>query len=311
MTTQMVFLVGGMGTRLGARASGLPKPLQPVAGKPFLRHLIEDARRYGITRFLLLAGHLGQFVEECFAADADVTTLIEPAPLGTGGALRFATDDLDDTFLMGNGDSFFRFNLLDLARPPAAVNWLGKLALRHIAHADRYGMVELDGAVVRGFRERGEGGAGLINGGVYLLRREIVDLIGEGAVSLERDVFPALAQAGRLAGAVYDGPFLDIGVPDALDEAQNVVPAMRRRPALVITEHMAQDGAAVKRANDAGLYVYVSNAASVAKLNTALTPLGAHLDGVASDANTDPNVEHCVSLADAAGLDAALARFSG
>jgi D-glycero-D-manno-heptose 1,7-bisphosphate phosphatase len=273
----MVLLAGGMGTRLGARSASVPKPLQPVDGRPFLRHLIEDARRYGVTHFLLLAGHLGALVAETFAADSDVEVLIEPAPLGTGGALRFARERLAQTFFMANGDSFFRFNLLDLAAPLSR-DCIGRLALRRVSDADRYGVVDLDGARVRGFRERGEGGAGLINGGVYLLQRAIVDAVGEGPVSIERDVFPRLAAAGRLAGAVYDGPFIDIGVPDSLDAAQSFVPEMRRADALVMPAALAVAAPdAVKRANDVGLYVLLEDG-DAASVNAALHPHGAHID---------------------------------
>lgn len=220
LTTQMVFLVGGKGTRLGAMSADLPKPLQPVAGKPFLRHLIDYARRAGMQRFLLLAGHLGEKVEAEFADDADVSVLIEPEPLGTGGALRFAQAQLDETFLMANGDSFFRVDLHALATPPSLPHWVGKLALRRIENADRYGVVEIEGERITGFRERGAGGAGVINGGVYLLRRELAYQISPGFTSLERDVFPSYAAQGRLAGAICEGPFIDIGIPETLATAQ-------------------------------------------------------------------------------------------
>jgi D-glycero-alpha-D-manno-heptose 1-phosphate guanylyltransferase len=85
--------------------------------------------------------------------------------------------------------------------------------------------VRLDGARVTGFAEKAEGaGAGLINGGVYWMRREAVETLPPGPASLERDVFPALAAAGRLAGRVYEAPFIDIGVPAALALAQTYVP---------------------------------------------------------------------------------------
>ncbi len=220
----MVFLVGGLGTRLGARSRDLPKPLQPVVGKPLLEHLMDYARGFGVRRFLLLAGHLGDIVREKFASD-DVEILIEPAPLGTGGALRFAREKLDETFLMANGDSFFGIDLFDLAQPPQG-DWQGKLALRRVADASRYGVVDLAGARITGFQERGPAAPALINGGVYLLRREIAERIGEGPQSIERDVFPGLAREGLLLGKEYDGPFIDIGIPDDLDRAQAELPGM-------------------------------------------------------------------------------------
>jgi D-glycero-D-manno-heptose 1,7-bisphosphate phosphatase len=315
-TTQLVLLAGGRGTRLGDHSKTTPKPLIPVAGKPFIQHLIEEFRRFGFTRCLILAGHLGDQVERFAEAKpvegVAIDVLIEPEPLGTGGALRFAKERLEESFLLTNADSLFAFNYLDLVRPPEEPGWLAKMALRWVEPADRYGVVETDGTRVSAFRERGESGArGLINGGIYLLKREIAHEIGPGMVSLEREIFPALAPQGRVFGAIYDGPFIDIGVPDALVASAQFVPDILTRPAVfldrdgVLNEdsgyvHKPEDfhwipgaKAAIKALNDAGyLVIVVTNQAGIARglydeatmhalhrwINDELRLCGAHID---------------------------------
>ncbi len=316
--TQCVILVGGLGTRLGDRLAGLPKPLVPVGGKPFLGYLLWHAKRFGFRRVLLLAGHRSQAIVEFIAGlpedpAFEVELVVEPAPMGTGGALRFAADRLEDRFFLLNGDSVFDFNWLDLvavaARQPEAQAILG---LRRQADASRFGVVEVDGERVTGFRERGDASGGLINGGVYLLHRSVAEGAPEKG-SFEAEVLPALAAQGKVAGRGQEGFFLDIGIPDALDAAQALVPESLRRPAIFFDRdgvlnidhgyvHRAEDFewtenaiAAVKAANDRNLFTFlVTNQAGVARgfydedavrllhahVQETLRAHGAHLDDI-------------------------------
>ena len=121
MGFQCAILVGGLGTRLGEKTKTTPKPLLEVGGAPFLETLIGEARRRGFDEFILLAGHRSEAVQ-AFLTDRDIENRfacrmdlsIEPAPLGTGGALVHALDRLRDDFLVLNGDTWFDFNWLDL-----------------------------------------------------------------------------------------------------------------------------------------------------------------------------------------------------
>ena len=284
---QATILVGGRGTRLGALTDSIPKPMVPVAGRPFLDWLIEEVARFGFRRITLLAGHLGQMIADRYDGTslrgAAIDVAIEPEPLGTAGGLRLFADRLDDSFLLLNGDTRFDVNLLDL--PLHAGDALATLALRRTAPGARYGTVEVDGAGrIDGFAARSTERGGPINGGIYLLRKAILGHIGDGAVSMEWDVFPRLAAAGALRGALYDGDFIDIGIPEDLARAQSKIPAMARRPAAFLDRdgvliedtgwpHKPEDarwipGAAqaVKRLNDAGWLVFVvTNQAGVAR----------------------------------------------
>ncbi len=226
MLTQAVLLVGGKGTRLGSLTSSTPKPLLMVNGKPFLDHLVAQFRRAGVSRFLLLAGYLSEQIESyCEAhrqAGLDIQAVAEPEEAGTGGAIAYAAPYLDDTFLVSNGDSFFDVDMNALISVPPSSNWLGKIALRTVPDAGRYGAVTLAEGKVTGFAERGGAAAGLINGGIYMLRREILRDIPPPPCSIEREVFPRLAAEGRLWGIEGNGMFIDIGVPQDFERAQTM-----------------------------------------------------------------------------------------
>lgn len=229
---QAVILVGGRGTRLGALARDVPKPLVEIApGVAFLDILLSRLARRGVRHCVLLAGHLGALVEQRYAGasvgEARIAVLREGAPAGTGGALALAAPALAQLFFMLNGDSLFDFDLQALGKTMRAGD-VGALALRTIDDPARYGAVNcVDGRIVR-FREKQTDlkGPALISAGIYLLRREVLDAIGPAPCSIEADVFPKLAEADRLAGATFDGYFIDIGLPDTLAQARNDLPRL-------------------------------------------------------------------------------------
>jgi D,D-heptose 1,7-bisphosphate phosphatase len=233
---QCVILVGGLGTRLGALTAACPKPLLPVNGKPFLDTVLWHVARFGFERVLLLAGHQADMVVDyagrCPHRDRLMIEVVaDPSPLGTAGAIRHSADMLDATFLLLNGDSIFDFNWLDLVPLLGASSAIVTMALRRLADASRFGAADLNGDRISGFRDRGDPAGGFINGGVYLMRREIVaDLPVRG--SLESDVLPVLAKRGEVRGKPYSGFFLDIGVPAAYAAADSLVANHVRRPAV-------------------------------------------------------------------------------
>ena len=226
MLRQMVFLVGGRGTRLGALTSDTPKPLLAVAGRPFLDILIESSLGQGFDHILLLAGFCGEQIEAYAAGwrnrGADVKCIVEREAAGTAGALHHARDRLDETFILANGDSFFGIDLRALAEAGSGQAWNARLALRAHADAGRYGAIQTSGERITAFREKAASGAGLINAGIYLLHRAILDAVPPPPSSLEQDVFPEQAAQGLVYGKVFEGPFIDIGVPEDLQRAQTL-----------------------------------------------------------------------------------------
>ena len=240
---QCAILAGGLGTRLGALTATTPKPILPVGDRPFLAWLMREFVRFGVEEFLLLTGHLSDRLAESLAGiaatlprPARIVISEEPAPAGTGGALFHARDRLDERFLLCNGDSLFDFNLAtllaDAARDPDET--VGRIVLRRLEDASRYGVVETDGERVRAFRERAEPGApGTINAGIYLLDRRVLEHVTP-VCSLERDVLPGLAARGALRGTLACGYFVDIGVPEDLARARRDLPGRLHRPALFL-----------------------------------------------------------------------------
>jgi D,D-heptose 1,7-bisphosphate phosphatase len=315
---QCVILIGGLGTRLGALTANCPKPLLRTGNAPFLEELIWQAKRFGFRQVLLLAGYHAEIVVDyiksrAFDSAIKIGVVIEPEPKGTAGALRFAAERLAPRFLLLNGDSMFDFNWLDLVpfcadKPHCLVG----MALRSNADTSRYGVVECDASRVIGFRERGGRTNGIVNGGVYLLSRDILGSLPETG-SLERDVLPQLAAQGQVYGRIYDGFFIDIGTPESFAAADELVRRNKRRPAVFFDRdgvmnfdhgyvHRIEDfkwiaGAidAVKLANDRGFYVFiVTNQAGVASsfyseeqvrtlhdyMQRTLRAHGAHLDDI-------------------------------
>jgi D-glycero-D-manno-heptose 1,7-bisphosphate phosphatase len=241
--TQCAVLVGGLGTRLGALTAATPKPLLPCGGRPFLAWLLREFVRFGITDFLLLTGHLSEAVEQA-AADiqaslpraATVTLSQEPFRAGTGGAVFHARDRLDQRFLLCNGDSLFDCNLARLLAAAAddRPDVTGRMVLRQLDDASRFGVVALEDDRVTAFRERPPPGTGgVINGGIYLFHRSLVDSLSPSC-SLEADAMPGLAAQGALRGVLADGYFRDIGVPDDFAAAQTELPALLHRKALFL-----------------------------------------------------------------------------
>lgn len=233
---QAVFMVGGKGTRLGSLTQNTPKPLLEIApGIRFLDVLLEEAARRGFTDILLLAGHMGDQVESAYAGreirGARINVLREQEPQGTGGAVRFARDHLQERFLLGNGDSLFDINLRALAEP-LPDGRLVRVALREVPDPARFGAVEIEGPLVTTFREKSTDlkGPALINGGLYLMDRTLADMI-DGPCSIEMDVFPKLVADRRVEGREFKGYFIDMGLPDTYEQAKREVPARRARPA--------------------------------------------------------------------------------
>jgi D-glycero-D-manno-heptose 1,7-bisphosphate phosphatase len=229
---QAVILVGGMGTRLGALTAGAPKPLLSVGGKPFLDYLVTRCRIAGVRRIVLLAGYLSEqvtaYASTARTSDLEIEVVIEDVPLGTAGALAQAGHMLDSRFLMMNGDSLFDCDWSALIADVSTAA-TGLLALREMPDAGRYGKVEVDGSRIVAFHEKqANAGAGLVNGGLYLLDRSVLDLIQPGPSSLERDVFPVLVARKRLEGRVLPGAFIDIGVPEDFERSQTLVPQWTR-----------------------------------------------------------------------------------
>jgi len=221
---QAVILVGGRGTRLGALTDQTPKPMLQVGGVPFLEYLLLQLKSHGIRKILLCVGYLAGAFQEYFSdgqrLGLQIDYSFEPEPAGTAGPLLLARPHLAETFFVLNGDTIFDVPLQSLAgeleRHPAA---LGVAALRWVDDVSRYGAVKLDGNRIAKFDEKGGMGKGMINGGVYCLRKSVLDLLPDPPCSIEKTLFPWLVQRQQLLGLCFDSYFIDIGLPETLHQA--------------------------------------------------------------------------------------------
>lgn len=223
---EALILAGGLGTRLRPVLPDVPKVLAEVGGRAFIRYLLAWLRLGGVTDAVLCVGHLAGAVEAALGGQAEGVRLRysrEVRPLGTAGALRLAVEQTrGETLLALNGDSFIRAGLRRFLGRGLSPDAKAMMLLRRVGDVSRFGSVTLGrNGEVAGFMEKSaSGGPGLVNAGVYLMRREVLASLPEGReISLEREVFPALAGRG-LYGRVSRGAFLDIGEPDSLAAAQ-------------------------------------------------------------------------------------------
>lgn len=221
-----VILAGGKGTRLRSVVADRPKVLAPVAGRPFLTHLLDQVRLAGATRAVLSTGYLAEQFAEAIGRQYQglpIAYAHEESPLGTGGAIRFAGQSAQsEQLLVMNGDSYCNASLGSYMRWHQQQGNDASLLLAAMPDASRYGAIQLtDDGRVTAFLEKREGlGPGLINAGVYALRREMLERIPEGPCSLERDVMPRWIDQFRVGGLATEGEFIDIGVPDDYHRSQ-------------------------------------------------------------------------------------------
>ena len=234
MPRQACILVGGRGTRLGSLTTSKPKPLLQVGGRPFLDYLVENLARHQIGEIILLCAYRSDEIMARYEGKtihgAKLRCISEGEPRGTAGALWNARQALHDTFFVLNGDTLFDINLLDLAIPDTG-DWFARIALRAVPNTSQRGRVTLSKGRIISFAEKTSGGTGIINAGVYFMRRRLVDELGPATISLEEQFFPRLAEKGLLLGKAYERPFIDIGVPEDLARADKVVRQWFTRPA--------------------------------------------------------------------------------
>ena len=212
-----VLLVGGEGTRLRPLTEWLPKPMLPIANRPFLEHQIGWLRGHGIDRVVLSCGYLAEPIREHFGDELEYA--VEPEPLGTGGAIRFSAGRIGETFVVCNGDVLTDLDLGALIAAHRDRGARATIALHRVPDPSAYGLVRTgaDG-VVTAFVEKPAPGAAdvdTVNAGTYVFEPDVLELIPEGrAVSVEREVFPELVGAGLFA-FTGTGRWRDIGTPDS------------------------------------------------------------------------------------------------
>ena len=227
--TPAFLLVGGLGTRLQSVLSSTPKPLARVGKMPFLELLVLQLRSQGIRRIVMCTGHLASQIEQEFGDGKKWGVAIdysqESQPLGTAGAVKLAERYLSQAsdFLVMNGDSFLELDLRQFIQFHREHGGVVSLAVRKVPDAARYGTVHMDAKHrVVGFSEKtGSAVPGVINGGVYVFNRAVLNQVPQGPASFEKDVFPRVLEQGVYALEQH-GMFIDIGTPEDYARAQTM-----------------------------------------------------------------------------------------
>ena len=219
-----VVLVGGFGTRLRPLTNHTPKPMLPVGHRSILESVVEQLARGGITEVVLALGFKPEPFVEAFpdgrCAGLPLVYAVEPEPLDTAGAIRFAAESagVSETFVVVNGDIICDIDVSELVAFHREHRAEGTLHLTAVDNPSAFGVVVLDGAgKVERFVEKPPPGtetSNLINAGTYVLEPSVLQRIATGRkVSVEREVFPAMVADGSLYGMPTDDYWLDTGQP--------------------------------------------------------------------------------------------------
>ncbi len=220
-----VILAGGKGTRMRPLTYEIPKPLIPVQGKPLVQHILDLLAKYNIRDIIFSIGYLGDKIKEYFGNGHkfgfDITYVEEENELGTAGPLNLMRDRLSEPFVMFNGDILVNIDLFDFIMFHTKEGGLATIALKPVKDPSRYGVVHLKGNQIVEFIEKPDKTIryGLINAGVYVMEPDVIDYIPEGEAMIEQDVFPKLANEGKLYGYPFDGQWFDTGTHESYERA--------------------------------------------------------------------------------------------
>ncbi len=228
MLTEAVILAGGFGTRLQAIVNDVPKPMAPVNKTPFLNYIFDYLKYYKIKHVVLSVGYLSDKIVEYYKDEfkgIKISYAKEEIPLGTGGGIRLALEKChSENVLVLNGDSFFDVNISQYTDQHNNFKSQCSLAIRRVQNASRYGTIALgENSRVNSFKEKdGKEISGLINGGVYILNRELYlsHTKPNVAFSIEKDFFETKIQELNICGFINEGYFIDIGIPEDYVKAQ-------------------------------------------------------------------------------------------
>lgn len=227
MTHEAVILAGGFGTRLRQVVADVPKPMAPIRGRPFLELQLEMLAGRGFHHVVLAVGYLSDRIISHFGQrfmGLDISYSAEEAPLGTGGAIQKALELCRKSHVfVFNGDTY-----LDLDCNAVDGLWddgcHGVIIGRHVPDTSRYGTLSVRDSRVVGLAEKGSAGPGIINAGCYVFgRRQLSQVSRKPPFSIEQDYLAALLPKAPFHLFVYDGLFIDIGVPEDFARAQELL----------------------------------------------------------------------------------------
>lgn len=222
-----LIMAGGFGSRMGEITKYIPKPMLPLQGKPILEYAIELCKLHEINDISISIFHLGDRIKEYFADGnlhgIKIAYVEEKEPLGTAGAIRLHKGWLDEAFMMCNADELKDIDLHAMYKQHVETGALATIALTKVEDPSQYGVVQLDKNKILRFVEKpkkDEAPSNLINAGLYIINPEVVSMIPEGYCMMEKDIFPKLAEHGKLYGFAFDGQWFDTGTMERYNNAE-------------------------------------------------------------------------------------------
>lgn len=226
---EAVILAGGLGTRLRETVEDLPKSMAPVGGKPFLTFILDQLCRYRCTKVILAVGYRNEDIISFFGnsyKDLEIKYSVETEPLGTGGAMLKAAGLITtDSFFVLNGDTLFNLDIEAFRKSFKYSNASLSVALKPMKDFERYGSVTMQDDRILAFNEKKYCAEGVINGGIYILRKEWIIKNAPGEkFSFEKDIMEKRVPTDIITGFVSDAYFIDIGVPEDYERANRDFP---------------------------------------------------------------------------------------
>lgn len=221
---EAIVLAGGFGTRLASVVSDVPKPMAPVGGIPFLQYVMDYLVKQKVTHVVMAVSYKRESIINYFGRDyrgIQIDYSVEETPLGTGGAIKkaFALCREERAFVL-NGDSFLAVDLGALRRRAEQADSAATIVLKEMKNFDRYGTVEIDGqGNIISFREKTACREGLINGGVYDMKKTVLKDYPE-KFGMEQECFVRLVEEKQINSIICEGYFVDIGIPEDYKRVQ-------------------------------------------------------------------------------------------
>ncbi len=236
---EAIVLAGGLGTRLRSVVSEVPKPMAPVAGRPFLDYILYYLKKQGITKVVLAVGYKWEIIRDHYKNNdtsfgIEIEYSVENEPLGTGGAIFKAAKKVrNDDFFIINGDTSFDVPLNQVKTFSTNNHAEITLALKRISNSDRYGSVECSpNGRVLSFKEKGVNNIATpteINGGIYFMQKSLLNRFNfQDKFSFETDFLQGNLSTINAFAKAFDSTFIDIGIPEDYFRSQkifeNVIP---------------------------------------------------------------------------------------
>ena len=226
MINEAIIIAGGKGSRLKSVVKDIPKPMADINGKPFLEYLLRYLSKYDIRNVILAVGYKYEIIKKHFRDNfrgMEIIYSIESEPLGTGGAISRSIElTSTNPILILNGDTLFKINYSLMLALHEKFESNITIGLKEMADVGRFGVVKVKNNKIISFEEKFKKGCGLINTGVYIIKRDIFNRYKIPDVfSFERDFLSRYVKQLKPSSYISNDYFVDIGVPESYKQAKD------------------------------------------------------------------------------------------